>query len=237
MGVIKYDYDFVKEYVEGFGYKLLSGYTGIHDKIILECPNGHIYNTSFNSFYSNKCRCGKCKNLETANKRKYSIDYIQEYLNSFGYKLLTKNYINNKQKMKIECPEGHIFYMCFSKFKNAKQRCPICKMSSGEQEVYRILSKYFDDIEIQYKFSDCKDEKRLPFDFYLPQCNCCIEFDGVQHFEYQPHFGTYSKFLKQQKRDMIKTEYCKNNNIKLIRIPYYEFDNIEKILNKELKVK
>ena len=40
------------------------------------------------------------------------------------------------------------------------------------------------------------------------------------------------KFKSQQYRDKIKTEYCKNNNIKLIRIPYTDFDNIEKILNK-----
>ena len=237
MGVVKYDYDFVKKYIESFNYKLLSDYIGIHDKITLKCPKNHIYKTSFNSFYSNNCRCGKCKNLETANKRKYSIEYVKEYLNLFGYKLLTEDYINNKQKLKIECAKGHIFYMSFSKFKNAKQRCPVCKMSSGEQEIYRILHKYFDDIEIQYKFNDCKDKKRLPFDFYLPQYNCCIEFDGIQHFEYQPHFGTYSKFLKQQKRDEIKTEYCKKNNIKLIRIAYYEFDKIDEIIKNELKVK
>lgn len=237
MGVVKYDYNFVKNYVESFRYKLLSGYTGIHDKITLMCPEGHIYETSFNSFYSNQCRCGKCRNLDTANKRRYTIEYIKEYLCSFGYTLLTKEYTNNKQLLLMQCPEGHIFKMSFSKFKNAKQRCPICKLSSGEQEIYRILLKYIDDIEIQYRFNDCKYEKRLPFDFYLPQYNCCIEFDGVQHFEYQPHFGTYEKFLKQQKRDETKTRYCKDNNIKLIRIAYYEFDKIEEIIKKELKVK
>jgi len=61
-----------------------------------------------------------------------------------------------------------------------------------------------------------------------------IEYDGIQHFKPIKYFGGEEKFKFQQKTDFIKNEYCKNNNIKLLRIPYWEFDNIKLILAKEL---
>ena len=74
----------------------------------------------------------------------------------------------------------------------------------------------------------------MPFDFYLPQYNICIEYDG--EFHYKMIMG-YDEFINQKIRDTIKTVYCKENNIKLIIIPYWEFNNIENILIKELNLK
>lgn len=94
------------------------------------------------------------------------------------------------------------------------------------------------DYETEYRFEDCKDTRSLPFDFYIKSKNICIEYDGEQHFipiRFNKNITQEEmneKFKSQQYRDKIKTEYCKNNNIKLIRIPYTDFDNIEKILNK-----
>lgn len=90
----------------------------------------------------------------------------------------------------------------------------------------------------QKKFLDCKDKTYLPFDFYLPDYNCCIEYDGEQHFHIPKNkastFFTKEKIDLIQKHDNIKTEYCKNNNIKLIRIPYTDYNklNIDYIVNK-----
>ena len=89
---------------------------------------------------------------------------------------------------------------------------------------------------MQYKFDDCKFKYVLPFDFYLPQYNCCIEFDGEQHYKIIKHFGGFDKFVDTKIRDTIKNEYCKNNDIKLIRISYWNFNNIEKILKNELEL-
>ena len=61
-----------------------------------------------------------------------------------------------------------------------------------------------------------------------------IEYDGIQHYEAVEIFGGIPAFKKRQKRDQIKNQYCKDNNIKLIRIPYWDYDNIETILEKEL---
>ena len=62
----------------------------------------------------------------------------------------------------------------------------------------------------------------------------CIEFDGMQHFKIKEYWGGKKEFLEQQKRDHIKTNYCKDNNINLLRIKYDE--NIEERLNSILKV-
>ena len=68
----------------------------------------------------------------------------------------------------------------------------------------------------------------MPFDFYLPDYNTCIEYDGEQHF-HTPNNKTSTYFTKEkideiQYRDSIKNQYCKDNNIKLIRIPYTDYN-------------
>lgn len=101
----------------------------------------------------------------------------------------------------------------------------------GEEKILKILQKYNINYTTQHKFVNCKDIRPLPFDFYLQDYNLCIEFDGQQHYE--PRFGEIN-FQKTLFHDQIKNEYCKNNNIKLLRIPYWEYDNIETIITDKL---
>lgn len=105
--------------------------------------------------------------------------------------------------------------------------------------------KYFEDIGLdfiqQYIYDDCVYESKLKFDFYLPYYNCCIEFDGKHHFEPVQFNGitleeAEENFKIQQIRDEIKNKYCKNNNIKLIRISYLEFKNYKDILFEQLGI-
>lgn len=75
----------------------------------------------------------------------------------------------------------------------------------------------------------------MPFDFYIPDKNICIEFQGKQHYQ-NVQFGGISEelanenLIENQKRDLIKFNYCKNNSIQLVIIPYWDFNNIEDIL-------
>ena len=57
--------------------------------------------------------------------RKIRFDTVQDFANSFGYEILSKNYNNPKTKMQFKCPEKHTFRMCYSDFKQGK-RCPVC---------------------------------------------------------------------------------------------------------------
>jgi len=83
--------------------------------------------------------------------------------------------------------------------------------------------------ESQKKFDGCRNIRELPFDFYLPKYNMCIEFDGVHHFKPMNHWGGKENLIEVKRRDEIKNQYCKDNNIKLLRIKYDE--NIEEKLS------
>lgn len=88
----------------------------------------------------------------------------------------------------------------------------------------------------QKRFDNCRNKKQtdtLPFDFYLPNHNVCIEYDGEHHFHPIEAWGGHEKFLINQENDKIKSEYCQNNNITLVRLPYTlsKDDIIAKILH------
>ena len=76
-------------------------------------------------------------------------------------------------------------------------------------------------MKVKKRFIDCIDKRPLSFDFYVPQCNTCIEYQGIQHYKPVERFGGEEQFIIQQKHDMIKKEYCAKNNINLIEIPYW----------------
>lgn len=115
--------------------------------------------------------------------------------------------------------------------------CPCCRESRGEKNIRRWLESHNIKYKCQYSFVDCKDKKALPFDFYIPSFNMCIEYDGIQHFQPVDFAGkgenwAIEQFKNTQRHDEIKNMYCKNNNIHLFRIPY--FKNIEEELQKFL---
>ena len=214
------------------GYKLLSKYTNNRTPNKLECPNGHITETITLSNFQKGTRCSIC-----SHKAKLTLEYVKKYFNLYGYKVLSSSYVNANSKLLIECPKGHIFEMSYAKFYSGRT-CPHCNMSSGEQEIIRILNKYNLDYDIQYKYEECKNKLTLPFDFKINKYirPICIEFDGEMHYNMRGT-DTLEDFIQRKINDGIKNEYCLKNGIKLIRIPYWEFHNIENILIKELNLK
>lgn len=115
--------------------------------------------------------------------------------------------------------------------------CGKCCISKGEDKIKKALEDCNIKFEQQKRFKDCRDKNPLPFDFYLPDYNCCIEFDGKQHFHIPNNekstIFTEDKIKEIQKHDKIKDLYCLNNNIKLIRISYIDLDNIDADFLKE----
>lgn len=114
-------------------------------------------------------------------------------------------------------------------------RCLNCsgKKSSLEIKTEKWLIKNNINFENQKVFNDCKNKKHLFFDFYLSDYNIAIECDGRQHENPIDYFGGEENFKEQKIRDKIKDDYCKNNNIKLIRISHKDFknNNYKNILN------
>ena len=86
---------------------------------------------------------------------------------------------------------------------------------------------------MQKTFKGCKFIRLLRFDFYLPDYNMCIEYDGAQHYGIKINIYDMD-FDIIKKRDNIKNNFCQTNKIKLLRVPYWKFKNIDKILKEEI---
>ena len=113
------------------------------------------------------------------------------------------------------------------------RECPNCKLYyHGERKIELFLDKLGIPYKREYKFPDCKYKRPLKFDFYLPQSNICIEYDGEHH--YVQKRGNWSDKETTIVYDNIKNDYCKKNKIPLIRIPYWDYDDLEYLLFDEL---
>lgn len=101
--------------------------------------------------------------------------------------------------------------------------CGCVKSSIGEENIATVLSQNNIVFKREYKISDLG---QLRYDFYLPDYHRLIEFDGEQHFKPIDYFGGLEHFQYVQKNDLIKNNYAAQHNISLVRIPYWERDNI-----------
>ena len=168
-------------------------------------------------------------------------EYIAE--NYPGYKLLdidkiVKNNGTTYLKVLIKCPnELHEPYWAYWTNIISGYRCFLCAaeetISRGEKMAMKILDNHNIKYIPQKRYDGCRDVYTLPFDFYLPAYNLIIEIMGEQHEKPVSLFGGQEGFEKRIEHDRIKREYLKNNNIPILDIWYYEFDNMEElILNK-----
>ena len=102
--------------------------------------------------------------------------------------------------------------------------------SLGETKISFLLTNLSIVFIPEYTFPDCVNPKtgyKLRFDFYLPDYNCCIEYDGEQHFQFHyVGWNTEDSYIDLKYRDGIKNNYCDANNIRLIRIPYYDYNKL-----------
>lgn len=116
--------------------------------------------------------------------------------------------------------------------------CPKCNQSKGEKKILKFLIDNKIVFDIQYKIDGCKYKKLLPFDFAIFDINnnlyMLIEYDGEQHFKETRYQAKKEKLEIIQKRDKIKSDFCKQHKIPLLRIPYWNFNQIEEILKNQL---
>ena len=152
-------------------------------------------------------------------------------IHDFRYDYSLVDYKNCMEKVKIVCKKHGIFEQTPNKHL-VGHGCSKCNQSKGEMKIEIILKNENINFIKQKTFPECKNIKLLPFDFYLPELNICIEYDGDQHYKIIQRFGGESGFLYRQNNDKIKTEYCKNNNIFLIRLKNKEYDDLLEIIKK-----
>jgi len=194
-----------------------------------QIPNYHI-SSSYKEIKG--CGCPNCYNDERSFKQRRTLNEfinIAKLIHGNKYDYSKVNYINSQTKIEIICPIHGSFWQYPTSHLVGKG-CYRCKFSKGEKFIELYLKESNIKFIPQYRFKDCRNKLPLPFDFYLPDYNICIEYDGKQHFNKESLW--YSESII--KNDEIKNEYCKNNNIILLRISYKKLKEINNILNDEL---
>lgn len=187
-----------------------------------------------------KCDCGKIVEINSDNLRRgltkscgclhseltHQLVFQDITGHRFG-KLVALEYEikNQKAYWKCQCDCGNITIVAGSNLKNGHtQSCGCISYSIGEQNIATILQNNNISFIKEKIFSDLPDRR---YDFYLPQYNRLIEFDGKQHFSFVATWhNSQEEFNTAQQRDLEKNQYALSHNIPLVRIPYTQRDNI-----------
>lgn len=232
---IQYTYEQVYDDLKKHNIKLLSTeYVNFQTNMDIEYSCGFKANRNYSNIKRSKYKCPHCIKSGYGRDTEQLKQEIEEITNG-EYELLNEYKTMNDRVLirHIEC--GHIWNITPHNFLDSGNRCPECFKSKGEQKIKQYLEIkniiydrefIFDDL-----FGDCFP---LRFDFAIfnnkekTDLKCLIEYDG--EFHYKPIMGI-ERLERQQRYDGYKNQYCKENDIKLIRIPYWKFDNIEDILN------
>ncbi|WCS68334.1 hypothetical protein Goe21_02240 [Bacillus phage vB_BsuM-Goe21] len=222
--------------IVGNEYTLLGKYKTMEKPIkMIHNLCNYEWDVKLHHFINNGTRCPKCfgnikRDTESYRKEVYVL-YKDEYS-------VLGEYIDTHSPIKM------IHNLCNLEFEvrpsdflgSHMQGCPKCKASKGERLIRNWLSENNISFEEQVKMDGLRNKIPLTFDFFLPDYNTAIEFDGIQHFKPVKRFGGEERFKIQQKRDSIKNQFCKENEIRLIRIPYFKIKNISLILSNLLEV-
>lgn len=240
MGKLKTTETFISEaqYIFGNKYTYTSTvYSGAFNKIQVYCTTCLKHITVVPHDFLKGHGCWECGIISRSLSKKQSKDAfvkksqnIHRFMYNYDHVIMGST---NKTKVKILCNKCNTCFMQSPNDHIQGNGCPSCKKSKGEMAINTYLNNHDIPFKTQYCFSDCRNIRMLPFDFYIDTINTCIEYDGELHFK---PWNTASeialeKFLNIQLHDKIKTEYCQSNNIRLIRISYWDIDNIPTILN------
>lgn len=220
-------------------------YTGTRNLVTIICPiHGEFQQKPCNHLQGKGCP--KCKNdkLHTI----FSFDtqtFIQKakLIHGDRYDYSKVNYFNSRTKVCIICPEHGEFWQIPSDHLNG-HGCPKCithhsnggLLSQGEKQIKNFLDNKNINYSLQYPINIAKDINQSGIayiDFYLPDYNLFIEYNGIQHYMPVKYFGGKITFEHQQKRDQYIKDYCKKNNIDLLEIKYS--NDINESLSRKLK--
>lgn len=216
------------------GYVLITKeneYINSKMNIIFDCPK-HGLQTMILDNLVNGHECIECSYEKRFNEKRHSPHYIKSIIDNCGNTLLNpEDYQNaHETNLKIQCKCGNTFTTSWSNYiKAGVRQCSKCsnKESKAEKFIREFLEKHNINFVQEMRFTNCRDIKPLPFDFYLPDKNTIIEFDGIHHYKKLDKWGNFEDTVKH---DNIKNSFCKQNGISLIRIPYFEYKNLENIL-------
>lgn len=221
-----------KLHKDRYDYSLVKNISGNGDKVDIICKEHGIFNQRVSNHMNLGDGCPKCVGVGKWNTDLLISEFKKVHLDNFDYSLVI--FSNIDKKVKIVCKKHGEFEQNIHKHLKG-QGCQFCSsLSKGED----FIKLHLEEMEIKYirqhSFDTCKFINKLSFDFYLPEYNTCIEFDGQQHFRPVKWFGGKEGYELNIKRDECKNKWCIENNVILIRIKYNEIEKIPIILKEQL---
>ncbi|USL89488.1 DNA-binding protein [Bacillus phage vB_BceH_LY2] len=141
-----------------------------------------------------------------------NFEDVKEYIEKYNYRLLSDTYINNREKLDIECDRGHKYRGNFNHFKNNK-RCPVCSSSKGERLIYNILKRILpNNIKWIHQESRNIEGINVKYDFFIEHSkNLYIEHQGEFHFK-ETNLTNSADLKRRKELDKLKKDFVISNN-------------------------
>lgn len=232
---------FVKQLAESHDGKIISleEYHGCHNKIKFKCTIcGYEWNAEPKSVIGKPhSGCAKCNGN---NKRNHEEFCNEVYAINDQIEFLTQ-YQSAFEKVDCKCKECGNIWSAYPANLRKGSGCPVCASSKGERKIRMCLVNLGVSFELQKEFPDLLGVNggNLRFDFFLPDIGSnglLLEYQGEQHEKPVDFDGTgrqiaAEKFEILLEHDSRKYEYAKYHGINLLEIWYYDYDNIENILD------
>ena len=195
-----------------------------------KCDCGNIKIVKSGDLRSGRTQSCGCLNKEKSLQRNHERNTVHKgdvfgdlvVIEELGYEFNGAE--SHKRKMVLcQCKCGKIIKINTHTLKTGKINCGCDTMSYGEQKIDKLLRKYNIKYETQKTFDSCRSNKNylLKFDFYIDN-KYLIEYNGAQHYEQIDFLNS----KETQERDKIKIQWCKDNNIPIIIIPYTHYNDI-----------
>ena len=213
-----------------YDYSLVN-YINARNKVVIICPiHGEFAQQPTHHLNGHGCeKCGNIKKGESkiANLPGFKVRGVEVHGNRYDYSLVI--YTKNHNKIKIKCNRCGCIFLQTPGNHLQGIGCPKCNFSKGEKKIAEFLADNKIKFASQYRFKKSVVSV-YPYDFYLPELNIIIEYQGEQHYSFNKHFHrTQFNFIKRIHTDLTKKIYCRENGIEFIEIKYDE-NTTEKLM-------
>jgi Zn finger protein HypA/HybF involved in hydrogenase expression len=232
--------DYLKKCFEKYGniysYEKTK-YVNRRSKITIGCSKHGDFIQEAGSHLYNRKGCPKCGLEKISDKVRLSnSEFVLKAKKEHGFEKYDYSlvvYKGAKIDVEIICKKHGSFFQK-PNYHLSGNGCPKCSESKGEIKISEFLKRENIEYVRQKKFVSCRNKKELPFDFYIPSKNILIEFDGQQHEKDIDFFSKKYSHSLLKRNDEIKNKFAKQNNFKLLRISYKQYNNVDVVLKENI---
>ena len=202
------------------GFLLSIEYKNCDTKLDWQCEKQHTWSATWYNV-KNGTWCPKCA---VKKPKKYTVEILQFFAKKRNGVLLSTEYCRDQELLSWQCDKLHTWETSWNNVKNGTW-CPKCSTLKSEKECIKIAETILNMPLVKKRIYLSSENKKqyLEFDGYNEEQKIAVEYNGIQHYKYIPHFHRDKRkkdFTYQQQRDELKRNYCKQNGIFLIEVPY-----------------